>query len=516
MIKLQTVHGKFFSYTALLLTIPPLIFLLFFYSIFRNETLYDAYTNIQNEVLQQQTALNGWIAHHEALLAVVAAGPKLIQQPDSLKVLLQTFLSFHLDFKTIILFDKNGDSKMSFPDRKSVNVSDREYFARARKGLPTVTSPLISRLDGDQIIIVAHPVYDGEDNFGGVIIGAIRFKNFLNEFSLAETNNTSRPYLVEASDKSLLSSQHDTTASIILPPRKDNSSPKSYINSNGERVIGVSAPVNDGKWLVVIERRSSSIMKRMESFLIIFVCTSLASLIILIPFINKYIFTLIRPIKAISSISTELLNDQIKSECPYIEMKNNPVEIVTLYKNFCDMATKLSGYVFELKQHSLTDPLTGLANRRYFETEGFKIIEICRRNGTACSCMLLDLDHFKHVNDTFGHQAGDAALQTVSKIIKRNTRTADICARFGGEEFTILATSTPIDNAAILAERIRTEIENTKITYDDLSFSVTASIGIAQLEMSNDENTKILENGIKKADEAMYKAKTNGRNRVEL
>ena len=118
MIKLQTVHGKFFSYTALLLTIPPLIFLLFFYSIFRNETLYDAYTNIQNEVLQQQTALNGWIAHHEALLAVVAAGPKLIQQPDSLKVLLQTFLSFHLDFKTMALpgFPWVADLLMSFPE----------------------------------------------------------------------------------------------------------------------------------------------------------------------------------------------------------------------------------------------------------------------------------------------------------------------------------------------------------------------------------------------------------------
>lgn len=516
MFKLQTMQGKFFSYTVLLLTIPPLIFLLFFYSVFRNETLYDAYTDIQDKVLQQQTAINGWVDHHEALLAVVAAGPKLIQQPDSLKVLFQTFLSFHLDFKTIVLFDQNGDSKMSFPEQKSVNISDREYFARARKGLPSVTSPLISRLDGDQIIIVAHPVYDGADNFAGVIIGAIRFKNFLNEFSLAETNNTSRPYLVEASDKSLLSSQHDKAASIILPPRKDNSSPKSYINSSGERVIGVSAPVNDGNWLVVIERRSSSVLKRMESFLIIFACTSLASLIILIPLINKYIFTLIRPIRAISSISTELLNDQTKSECPYIEMKNNPVEIVTLYKNFCDMANKLSGYVFELKQRSLTDPLTGLANRRCLETEGSKIIEICRRNGTACSCMVLDLDHFKRVNDTFGHQAGDAALQSVSKIIKRNTRAADICARFGGEEFTILATSTPIDNAAILAERIRAEIENTKITYNDLSFSVTASIGIAQLDMSNDESSNILENGIKKADEALYKAKTNGRNRVEL
>ena len=124
---------------------------------------------------------------------------------------------------------------------------------------------------------------------------------------------------------------------------------------------------------------------------------------------------------------------------------------------------KLSLYVQELKESSLTDPLTGLANRRCLEKDGCKLIEICRRSGVTCCCLELDLDHFKHVNDTYGHQTGDVALQTVSTILKNNTRTSDICARFGGEEFIILASSTTAEAAMCLAEKIRAVVEKTVV-----------------------------------------------------
>lgn len=515
MFRFSTILGRFISYTLILLVIPPLTFLVFFYSIFRNEMLNDACDDIQEEIVHEQTALNGWIEHHEALLRLVAGSPKLIPQPDSRVQLFQIFLGTHTDFKNISFFDRHGDYVMSAPALSAANVSDREYFVRARQGLSTVTSPLVSRITGDLVVLITSPAVDSKGDFDGIVVGAIRFKNFLDEFSLSETNSTTRPFLVETRDHSLVTNPLKNLAPIILPPAKSDSSARDYINSNGIRVIGASAPVNGDKWLVVIEKPFSNTLQRMELFLLIFASTSLASIVILVPFIKNYTSTLARPIKAISSISTELLNDPSKADCPYIDMKKNPVEIVNLYHNFCNMAEKMAAYVTELKQHSLTDPLTNLANRRCLESEGSKIIEVCRRNGAPCSCLVLDLDHFKHVNDTYGHQVGDAALQAVSIVIKRNTRAADICARFGGEEFTVLATATPLDKALMLAEKIRSEIEKTEITHNAISFRVTASIGVAALNIDSKAILAIIEEGIKNADDAMYRAKEKGRNRVE-
>jgi diguanylate cyclase (GGDEF)-like protein len=127
--------------------------------------------------------------------------------------------------------------------------------------------------------------------------------------------------------------------------------------------------------------------------------------------------------------------------------------------------------------------------------------------------LVLDIDHFKKVNDTFGHQAGDVALQIVSSILQKHVRSSDICARFGGEEFTILASSTTAEAAMFLAEKIRREVETTSITCDSVTFKITVSIGVAELSQESHACSTALKDGIRAADCAMYTAKKSGRNR---
>ena len=442
MLNMNTIYGKFIKYTLLLLIIPPSIFLISYYYSFRTEVITDAYNDIRDEITHQQTAISGWLNHHEDLLKFVASSPNILQQPETLRVVFQTFLSAHNDFKSIIFFDKHGDVKETISPLTTANIADREYFIRARNGQSTITSPLVSRLSGEYIVIISQPVYSNENKFEGAIVGAISFKTLVEEFSLSETNNSARPYLIDIQSQTFLANMGKDKAKTIIPPQKTDGDAESYINSNGVRVLGVSAPINEGNWLIAIEKPFSSIVSKMESFLLRFLLVSIVSLAILFPLIKKYVSATVKPIETISMLSTNLLRDISNTTCPYINMNKAPQEIVNLYHNFCDMAEKMSTYVQKLELSSLTDPLTGLANRRSLEKDGGKVIEICRRSGVTCSCLVLDLDHFKHVNDTYGHQAGDAALQTVSAILKNNTRTSDICARFGGEEFTILASST--------------------------------------------------------------------------
>jgi diguanylate cyclase (GGDEF)-like protein/PAS domain S-box-containing protein len=164
----------------------------------------------------------------------------------------------------------------------------------------------------------------------------------------------------------------------------------------------------------------------------------------------------------------------------------------------------------ELRQLATTDPLTGLANRRSFMQQAEREMEQCRRYGHPLCLLMLDIDHFKQVNDTWGHDAGDEVLRAVAGIVAESIREVDLCGRLGGEEFAVLLPETPSERALVVAERIRASIESAIIRTDGVTIPITLSVGKAEMALDDDVN-----NVIRRADEALYKAKRGGRNRVE-
>lgn len=156
-----------------------------------------------------------------------------------------------------------------------------------------------------------------------------------------------------------------------------------------------------------------------------------------------------------------------------------------------------------------TDPLTQTNNRASFDDSVKREMSLAIRGNKALSVLFLDIDHFKSINDQYGHSCGDVALTAVAKWIKENLRSSDLVFRFGGEEFVILLSDTDIEGAKLLAERIRTSIEQHTLAYDMNAIKVTASLGISSLCT---EDT--LDSFISRADNAMYQAKRGGRNQV--
>src|SRR5215212_3638280 len=154
-----------------------------------------------------------------------------------------------------------------------------------------------------------------------------------------------------------------------------------------------------------------------------------------------------------------------------------------------------------------TDQLTGVANRRELYSELLKETNVSERYGRPLSIIFFDLDHFKCVNDTYGHDCGDGVLREVVRGTERVLRTTDRLGRWGGEEFVVLAPETDLREASRLAERLRVEIANTCYAYAP---AVTASLGFAEYEAGDTPETLI-----KRADRALYKAKFLGRNRAE-
>lgn len=169
----------------------------------------------------------------------------------------------------------------------------------------------------------------------------------------------------------------------------------------------------------------------------------------------------------------------------------------------------------EVLKYATMDALTGLNNRRQFELRLNQEVSNSKRNSTPLCCMMLDVDYFKKVNDTYGHAAGDCVLKQVSELIKNEIREYDIACRYGGEEFFIILPQTNIKEASSVAQRLRKVIEESKMDISEAgvdnikNINVTVSIGICAFESSMTP-----EEFSRKADKALYEAKTTGRNRV--
>jgi len=170
-----------------------------------------------------------------------------------------------------------------------------------------------------------------------------------------------------------------------------------------------------------------------------------------------------------------------------------------------------------LKYIGLTDSLTGVYNRRYIDRRLIEEIARARRQGYRLSCMYIDIDHFKSVNDSLGHQAGDEVLRDVAGRIKAELRLSDALARFGGEEFVVLLIDADLDNASMVAQRIRASVANTPFSLSGgKAITVSVSIGVATLEDFERDHAieGVAQNLVAQADAALYRAKEGGRNQV--
>jgi diguanylate cyclase (GGDEF)-like protein len=189
--------------------------------------------------------------------------------------------------------------------------------------------------------------------------------------------------------------------------------------------------------------------------------------------------------------------------------------IAILVYDVTDMALgrqALSNANADLQRLSRTDRLTGLNNRGHWEECLNQEHARQLRYGHQSTLVIFDIDHFKKVNDQYGHQAGDEVIRTTAQLLMRNMRNSDIAGRFGGEEYVVLLVDTASDGALYFAERLRKSVQSQSISYNDQVIRWTISLGIAQLHQKMESPKAWLEH----ADQALYRSKQGGRNRSTL
>ena len=227
----------------------------------------------------------------------------------------------------------------------------------------------------------------------------------------------------------------------------------------------------------------------------------MVSIVIFSLWLNNYV--LIRPVVSLSQSTNQFASGDLKSKAPVFAQD----ELGNLAKDINKMASSLDDLYGQLATLAKTDQLTNLINRHGF-------VEILERESRSASrydapltLLILDIDHFKNINDTYGHDIGDIAIKTIAQTCIETFRDCDYCVRYGGEEFIVLMPQTKVEAALGAAERLRKLVSSKSIIAGNSTFNLTMSVGLAQYNKA--QSTDQL---IKNADQALYIAKNNGRN----
>ena len=417
-------------------------------------------------------------------------------------------IRFSSSIYSVTVFDNNGGMVQSaFPKKgggfgvpdKVVNAANQDFFkvisnlnATDNSGL-IIGRPARDEIKGKWVLPVARGLRDAEGRFSGVVMAIIQIENFRNLYSAFEFEGDASVALVRYDGVFLARtpfnpvffsndfSKHPFFRDVLPKAPNGYFEDKSSIDEK-VRLISYQSVGGLPLAITVTQNKDDLFYGWLYEEAITFVFTVLASLMII--FIARSIW---------------------RQAHLVIEQRN------LLETTVAERTRELKSAKQAADQLARTDFLTGINNRRAFFEYAKVISGQARRYNHPYVFIMIDIDHFKTVNDTWGHDAGDEVLKTVSNVISETLRESDILGRVGGEEFAVLLPETSIQEGVSLAERLRQGIEATTTQTSKSKINVTASFGIAML----DDLVVPLEEVAANADTALYQAKDGGRNRVE-
>jgi diguanylate cyclase (GGDEF)-like protein len=493
-------------------------------------------TRLTRENIQkQQFAMTELIAHSidDKLGTYLATITQLSQNvtPDCFlnSEKAQAFLNDHRDL--ISLFD-NGIYLVNqeyaivaetpyIEGRRGIKVPQLFPFLKdvQKQSFPDISNPYISPKSNAPAIIMVSPVSDINGRHLGFLLGSINLTKdyFVEEimgYKIGKKGylylfNTQRTMILHP-DKTRIMKQDVPFGANILYDKAINGFEGSgeTINSKGVTQIASFKRLKTVDWILASaypQEEAYAPIKRFRTYLY-------SSLMLITLFSVVLVWLLTNRItSSLNSFTRQIYHIRENPEEMHEININSNDEVGLLAATFNDVMQKLHLSQKMLENLSRTDPLTGLFNRRHLEIEAPKLIDLSTREKSSTAVIMVDIDHFKKVNDISGHEAGDAVLIHLAMILQKAVRTYDLVVRYGGEEFLLLLPLITSQGATDIAERIRKSIQDTPITFNNELITITASFGVFTAE-----DIPNLGNAIALADAALYKAKSSGRNRICL
>lgn len=407
---------------------------------------------------------------------------------------------------SVIAASESGgrDRPFPFPDDYIEQISNKQWF----KG-----NAYIDSRDKSPLILIGVPLFlDQLYEYETLLAIEVRLTGLLPLLDPAKFGDsggwtyeslvdikTGQQFLYGRGAKKVLNEIH-------LAPSGDRQKLHEYTNGMGERLTGLVVPFRELGWGLFIaenyEKAFSGLIHARHRNIIIICCFSVFMGIV------AYLLTrqIMVPLSALTRGAERVAEGDLDVRLPV--GRNDELGFATTVFN--EMVAKLKLSQTELEQLATTDPLTGLNNRKQVMTILHDHYEYYRRYKRVFSVLMLDVDHFKVVNDTYGHQAGDTVLKQVAELFNKNLRSVDSAGRYGGEEFIVILPESGMDGSIQVAERIRKAVASHIFIHEDQEIQVHISVGIGKVQEQDGDEQKV----VTRADMALYRAKNEGRNRV--
>lgn len=425
---------------------------------------------------------------------------------------LQRLMNQDDTFNGVLLIDSNGKitskqpGDLHYSDSFLASVVDLQKL-RANK---VYYSDVLQSNSGDYFVFISTRMMDSAGTISGFLLGIIYINKSKALHTLTEDNFNRDGTVTYIVDRKQVIIQHPVQR-IQGDVALNNKMPEVVLGglagdcfieiSTDESLLTGFAPVKNSGWAVISQRSEAKVLSSLQSLIKQLVVCIIPSSFVIVAGVFFLTHLISKPLRQIAAVASGI--DKYYSLDKIRKIHAWYYEVDSIKRNMFNGAGLLQEKMKDLSLQAQTDPLTGLANRRTMAAA----IEKLASAGQSFSLIAVDIDHFKKINDRFGHDAGDFLLQKISILINQSSRTGDLACRTGGEEFLLILPRTTLTQAVEIGERLRLMIESTSLGRVG---KVTASLGVSCWPNEN----KTVQQIIKVADDNLYVAKQNGRNKV--
>ncbi|WP_111895534.1 sensor domain-containing diguanylate cyclase [Acinetobacter sp. MB5] len=418
-------------------------------------------------------------------------------------------------FNNVLIGDTQGHFISYAPknlkiNKNTVNRTLGVNLSLQRK-VPVITSPYYS-VTGHLVIFMSCPIFDDQKKYLGFVGASIYLKqdNILNQmFANKYDYKNSYMYVMDSSKRIIFHPNAARIGKIV----KNNTGLNTIIHNETGKIrlvnsLGIDnlagfARIPATQWIVVSEQPTHELLAQANKIIYKLIFGMSLFYIIIFLIIGRIAYLISNPLSDLAKMASNLNNPEIDEKIKqvepwFVEVLKFKISLLLSSQYFKETISKLN---YDVN----TDPLTGLYNRRGMDL----FIDDLMKTNTEFSVIFIDIDHFKKINDSFGHDQGDIVLKELAAFIKSSFRSDDVCCRIGGEEFVVLCPIFDTDFSYSLAEDLRKNLESKQM---EAIGSITVSIGIAYWPLS----AKEVEAVFKIADENLYRAKNEGRNCIRM
>lgn len=485
------------------------------------------YSKLEELASKQRNFIDYWLQEKHNNIKILAQSQSVWKENRSeMEKEFRLILSTHLDYTSIAFINEKGIIVLNPKHKEGIDVADRPYYQAAKKGKDYISGVVIARDTKKPVIVFSVPVWKN-NSFRGAIIGTVSLDRIERIMQSKDKASGENSYLLDQKGGFIVPYPSETDTFNMKPFYSKEVA--LYKNYQGKEVLGALAKVSQKNWFVLVEKDKGKVLASLFSYYKVTLIGFGVLAWLFFFFLNTFLVQRVaNPLKELAQMVSEIAAGNFSMRAhnyPY----GNEIEILT--NSFNKMADslekqqKINKQIMEKlnkrserwKKIAITDGLTGLYNKRYLQTCLEREFHHAARFFQPLSLIMLDIDFFKKVNDTYGHQVGDEVLKELAKVLVDSIRKLDIAVRYGGEEFTLVCPVTTLEAAKSLAERIRKKIESHDFITSAGILNITISLGVASLKEIKDSTLdQQSQEFIARADAALYQAKAKGRNRVEI